>query len=737
MAQTTEHVVRIRADAKDLKKAGDEIGRTFTPRAIEPMRVKVRELERSLVTLTKTQEKYNQALRGADKGSAAYTKLRKEIKELEREARGTETAITRLNRSIQGADRDAERSARKAQASGLRAFGAGVLQGSGLAQYLPHGQGLGWRAAGAMAGRAVFGAGRAVSAPFLSPGIGGMAQMLSSIPVVGGMAAGALSAGQGYYQQAVALDQARLRNLYMASPNLGRFHSTATATDRLALQQAESGLMTAEAGQGPRAGVARAREQAAIEREARRRSTTGANVLRMDATLQRLQFGGRAIGALGAATGQRTGARLGESSGLADTRAWVERGLAEDRAEAAALLANATQRAKRGVREGSMGDELTLGVPFGLDAQAVQSAKGSYFGARGGYSRRPEVMGEFRAALAAQTMYGISPEMAGNFARHKREMDGKGPSDRGEGLAHVLAMAVEQGLEGSLAVEYLGTIVDFQKRAAQQGVKFDAAAFTRSSSLMQAMGVTGPQGTRVAAGIQTAAMNLGKTGVSSPMQMLMLRAMGYAPEQGAGGYAKQMLNISRGKFDGASMTKFIGSLTEGTGATGDVSTLHFMRAMQGLGVDVGADQAESIMAAFRGGKLNDNVLAEAGLIEKKARARGGRKGMVAGAAGLAGRGAGLAVAAAGLSAKQTGLGAEMAGTYRNLELAAMGSVTALKEFNGALESIAKAQVTFMRIAVETLQAMGAGSKAKSIVDSMLRGIGLQGDKPKPKPGQKK
>lgn len=734
MAQTTEHVVRIRADAKDLKKAGDEIGRTFTPRAIEPMRVKVRELERSLVTLTKTQEKYNQALRGADKGSAAYTKLRKEIKELEREARGTETAITRLNRSIQGADRDAERSARKAQASGLRAFGAGVLQGSGLAQYLPHGQGLGWRAAGAMAGRAVFGAGRAVSAPFLSPGIGGMAQMLSSIPVVGGMAAGALSAGQGYYQQAVALDQARLRNLYMAPPTIGKFHGTATAAEVQAAQDMNARVFQARIGRGP---------QAMMGMQLRRTMPP--------APANRIQAGGAAIlQTAGAAGGLSPMAMIGLESLMDRSRGRGASGLmqrltpqevSQETHEATikaetnyleAIYKDAAKRAKRGYREGTMGDEMTLGVAFGLDAQAVQSAKGSYFGARGGYSRRPEVMGEFRAALAAQTMYGISPEMAGNFARHKREMDGKGPSDRGEGLAHVLAMAVEQGLEGSLAVEYLGTIVDFQKRAAQQGVKFDAAAFTRSSSLMQAMGVTGPQGTRVAAGIQTAAMSLGKTGVSSPMQMLMLRAMGYSPEQGAEGYATQMLRLSRGKFDSGSMTKFIGALTEGTGATGNVSTLHFMRAMQGLGVDVGADQAESIMAAFRGGKLNDDVLAKAGLIEQKASARGGRKGMVAGAASLAGRGAGLAVAAAGLSAEQTGLGAGMAGTFHGLERATMGSVRALSEFNGALESIAKAQVTFMRIAVETLQSVGAGAKAKTIVDSFIGAIGLGG-----KPGHKK
>ena len=106
--------------------------------------------------------------------------------------------------------------------------------------------------------------------------------------------------------------------------------------------------------------------------------------------------------------------------------------------------------------------------------------------------------------------------------------------------------------------------------------------------------------------------------------------------------------------------------------------------------------------------------------------------MVAGAASLAGRGAGLAVAAAGLSAEQTGLGAGMAGTFHGLERATMGSVRALSEFNGALESIAKAQVTFMRIAVETLQSVGAGAKAKTIVDSFVGAIGLGG-----KPGHKK
>lgn len=734
MAQTTDHVVRIRADAAGLKRAGDEIEKAFKGKSVDELKRKVREAERALVALTDKQDKLNQALKKTDKGSDAYKKIVQELKEAERELRTTEAAVNRLNRALKGADDDAKRRQLTAQTSGFRAFGAGLLQGSGLMQYLPSGQGMGWRIAGGIAGmaaRSIAGAGRAVAAPFLTPGIGGLSQMLGSIPIVGGMAAGALSAGQGYYHQAVALDQARLRNLYMAPGSLGRFHSTATKDDYQRMQSASETLLHAEGGQGPRAQRAREREREALAREAKRRHATGAAVIEMDAQIQRLQFGGgRTVGAFGALTGQRTAARLGESSGLANTRAWIERGLAEDRAEAKRLLEDAQRRTKRGYREGTMGDEMSIGVPFGLDPQAVQAAKASYFGARGGYSRRPEVMGEFRAALAAQTLYGISPEMAGTFQRHTRESGSAVGSDRGEALAHVMAMAVAQGLEGSLAVEYLGTIVEFQKKAATQGVKFDAREFTRSSSIMQAMGITGPQGTRVTAGIQEAAVNMGRTGVSSPMQMLMLRAMGYDPSQGAAGYAKQMLRISRGQFDAASMQKFIGSLSAGTGDNGDVSTLHFMRAMGGMGVNVGADQAEKIMGAFRGGKLSDDVLAQAGLIEQKALARGGRAGQVEGGARLAGKGAGLAVTAAGMSAEQTGLGASMAGTFINLERATHGSVRALKEFNGALESIAKAQVAFMALAVESLQAVGAGAKAKGLVDKIL---GMVGFDPNAKP----
>lgn len=732
MAQTTEHVVRIRADAKELKRASSEIERTFTPRAVEPMRVKVRELEQQLDAARRATDRLRRTLQETDKGSAAYTKIKKELKEAGAEARAAEGAITRLNREIRASDRDAERRAQRAQASGLRAFGAGLLQGSGLAQYLPHGQGLGFRAAGALAGRAIFGTGRALSAPFLAPGIGGLSQMLSSIPIVGGMAAGALSAGQGYYQQAVALDQARLRNLYMAPPTLGRFHSTATAADRAAVADVNGRLFMAQAGRGP---------QALMGMQLRQGAARPAPITRLAPGSEQV------LGAMGAAGGLSPMAVIGLESFFSRSRGPRAAGMVQrltsrevsqeaheatiklETAQLEAIYQAAAKRAKRGYREGTMGDEMSLGVAFGLDPQAVQSAKGSYFGARGGFARRPEVMGEFRAALAAQTMYGISPEMAGNFARHKREFDGKGPSDRGEEMARVMATAFGQELEGSLAVEYLGAIVDLQKRSATQGVRFDATSFARASTIIQAMGVTGAQGTRVTSEIQSAAMSMGRTGVSTPMQMLMLRAMGYSPTQGAAGYAKQMLKLSRGKFDTKSMTNFLGALSEGTGADGDVSTLHFMRAMQGLGVNVGADQAESIMAAFRGGKLTDDVLARAGLIEQRAESRGGRAAMVSGAAQLAGKGAGLAVAAAGISAEQTGLGAGMAGTFHNLERATMGSVRALSEFNAALESIAKAQVTFMRIAVETLQSMGAGAKAKGIVDAMIGAVGLGGGKP--------
>ncbi len=54
---------------------------------------------------------------------------------------------------------------------------------------------------------------------------------------------------------------------------------------------------------------------------------------------------------------------------------------------------------------------------------------------------------------------------------------------------------------------------------------------------MKSVGLRGPQIGRVTAGVNSAAMDLSSRGVSSPVDMIMMRAAGYDPSQGIEGYA--------------------------------------------------------------------------------------------------------------------------------------------------------------------------------------------------------
>jgi hypothetical protein len=278
-----------------------------------------------------------------------------------------------------------------------------------------------------------------------------------------------------------------------------------------------------------------------------------------------------------------------------------------------------------------------VGVAFGIEpGQAQQMAQG-FFRARGGIFTRGGQR-EMVEMMAAQTRFGIAPEMAGQFAR--MGMAGGG-GQLNMNMATVLQTAVMQGLRGSQVSEYLQQLVTLGQQAEKTGVKINVREFAQATGVLRQVGFQGLQAQRVAGGMTQAAMGLSQRGVSSPVDMLMLRAAGYDPSQGAEGYA---------------------------------------RAMNKMGSPIGAGQASSIIEAYKSGKTpsTDDLVAT-----------DFRKQMIKDAKARAGGYAPTAVSAAGLQAFQIGIGKAAAAWVVPMEKAGADIASVANKFSSELKNMAK------------------------------------------------
>jgi hypothetical protein len=314
-----------------------------------------------------------------------------------------------------------------------------------------------------------------------------------------------------------------------------------------------------------------------------------------------------------------------------------------------------------------------FGATMGFSPGEMQQFFGGVMAARGGISSQKFKMGGLRQAMAASRLYGVSAQQAGSFFR--MGMPGGGGSN--VNLGQAIGTAVAQGLSGSQISEYLGTLVQQGKQMEQQGIKFDMRDLTGTSMMLSGAGFEKLQASRVAAGVQGSARGVAAKGAQSPMDLLMLRAAGYDPSQGAGGYARAI-----GKLEGGMspemLQRYVGLVKEGTAGGGfdpDFRKLLVKRALGRAGVSIGMDQAGKLLSGDVTMQTLQGMDAGAGDLEGRAIAATRRFG-------------GLKAAQAGIEAEQIGIGRDLAPVYIKLEKIGDRSVKTLSRFSGALESAA-------------------------------------------------
>jgi hypothetical protein len=656
--------IKIRGDTTGLKEIEAGSRKAFSPANMREYKREGKELSRDHANLNRRIIEVTRSMRGLEKGTQAFKDMRKELKGIQKDAGLVKTAMEAI-----------ERITSKPGRPGAGAFVAGVGQGAGLAQYIPTGPGQAGRMIGAGVGGMLRRGAGAAAAPFITPGIGGISQALSGIPLVGGALAGALEQAGGMYREAVGYDRAALGALPYAGapPSAARQRAARARQLREATERVETEFQ-------PQLAAARAKHLAALQ------AAAGAGGIELT---------GGAVARKAAGARERAPAfvrpfmaeteRERERRTTRDISSGALRRSAEELAKVGQrrdMALKAAQKSARGLSVTGL-PGLSEGVGFGMGPQQMIQSFSEMMQARGGtYDdvRRQS----FRSALAAKTMFGVSAGQAGQFLRMGTEGGG------GQGalnLATVLQSATEQGLKGSQVVEYLSRLVDLGNQAEQTGVKIDPRAFIKASATMRGLGTMKQQAGRVAGGLQRAAGGLAARGVSSPMDILMLRHAGWSPEQGPEGLALAYERLEEGGLDvGGLIGDIVSGAGGGVGGPG-LKALQIKRAMGKLQIPVSMKQARTWARGVEGGELKPEVLKDIQRMITAGERPGAEQRMIAGAKELVARDAPTARGAAGLEAERIGIGRGAAGYMVGMERNAIRTGKIMNNFGKNLNQL--------------------------------------------------
>ncbi len=509
--------------------------------------------------------------KGFEKMESQIMDVAKALKEL---GRGFEGIQRTMQRSMQGMTRDL---ARQQARGGLM---QGFLQGAapGVAQGLQRGPGMQRQMFGMAAGRAVRGA---AMAPF--GGVGGLAQAISTIPVVGGAGAGQIQTGMQLAGQAMQVQRARVGALPFMGGPLPGMRVGAAGRARATLAGMEASLRTVS--QEDLLAAGGARDPAFEERFAETAGMNPAEKIR--ARMMR-----------------DVGRRSEVIAGKRDDKLENEIRAQRDAAATETVMRRERQKARvepfqtiraAGVRFGAMGE-----------AEALQAA-GGMAQAGGGTIANLRRQGLLRTGFAAQTAFGVGPGVAGAFAQAGGQggLAGMAPGGGGRGaraMTQGIADAMKMGLEGSELRDYLQQMAAGINQWRTTGIPLAGASIASMGLALGQSGLGGIRASAVARGFAGAAQQLSKGGPQNATQLMMLQTMGGFQGGGAEAFEEAQVQLERGgtgdQMD-VLMRRFMSA--GGGGAQGRV----FARMQLGkMGVQFGAEEFRLLGKELKGEKLS-------------------------------------------------------------------------------------------------------------------------------------
>lgn len=590
MAEKKTTVV-LEAQAKGFEKAERQVQKTLD--AMDPS-----EVMRKFDALSGKLDAAAKAFKTVG-DSADFGKMTESIREMTR-------AVGAL---AEAKKKDREESEREAK---RHSFMTGLVQGAGVADYIPPNLKMARYAAGQAAGRTVrggVGAGWGFTGGAAFQGAAGAAQGLAGIPVVGGMLAGQFSNLMGAAQEAMAYQETKYQ--------MEKFRGFGAQYGR-----------TVGVTETPEQVQARVSSELARLGEARRRP--GAREAQGGVEAKYAQVKDIAL-------------RAGMSENVADNLAME----IADRTKGAAARSQFPEAVlpagfdKPRTTYKTVGGEANpfellgrVGTQYGMDPnQAAQFAGQLLETAGGSFRQLNEQNTTF--AMGLQGRFGIGPEATGMFMRGARK-GGTTGEDAEQTLMAAVRGGLTLGLEGSDLTSYMQDMASRIAQWDQTGMPVDVESATKFSAAVAGTGLGGVRGAAVAGGLLGVGRQIGTGGAQNAAQFLIARKLfGY---QGGGpdAYFDMMTRAGKGEVVEGGMESLLSQFTKGRSAK--ANALNLQQFLGQVGVTIGTEEALRMVSGDQDtiqklqGSLARNAQAAMGYTATDVRAEGAAPGAMQGAA---------------------------------------------------------------------------------------------------------
>jgi len=591
--------VVIEAQAKGFEQAKRAVKGTFDPakRGAKDTEREMKGLDKTVETLTKHLDVLNKAFKGGGtEGKRALAELRRELKALDQDMRRMTSGGGRGGGGVRGG------------------FGSGLMSGMGMGDIFPQ-QGFGSNVAGRVAGRGAR-RGARMAGGFAAAGfsgMGGMATALQGIPVVGGFMAGQL-------QNVMATSGAGIQSIQQRQALMPSMNAAEMAMD---LERARSGAREANPlARMDKRGIRAAGDLAAW-------MDVGGAANSASARLQSTVVGAGGGQDLGDAwgAGDRIQAKLAARAARSQIQNTPGLAEAEDRAREAALEGvrkqgsqDEARRQRRAVRRSEGRRNSAVGAAERKVRDALfnplldiasggggQSGMGvgpaELYSFAGGLANTSGVglktlsgagagRSFFRQALGAQQNLGLDQGISGAFAKGSRQgVLGGGLGGAEASFTKAIGDAMRLGLNGSELTHFMQMSAQSLSNFEQTGMPLDPAAIGGVGLTLARAGLGGVRGGNVGQALLGAGQQLGASGPSSAVQLLMFQKMyGFKSGSGIKGFAGAQRRAEGGKISEGGFQSFIQALLKGSGSD-DEGQLRLKDAFNSLGVNISSVEA--------------------------------------------------------------------------------------------------------------------------------------------------
>lgn len=611
----------------------------------------------------------------------------RQFRGLERHVKNMNQQFAQFSRSLAGMEKAATAMEKMAEAAekirspggagggaGAGAPGAPGVLGPGVQGFLQGVGGPGFsflqreggarQFAGQMAGRTLGGVGRAgIGATF--SGVGGLAQGLAGIPVVGGFMAGQM---QTMAAAANEFTQFQRQQVGLA-PFIGagalsqrRMAAEAAAAAGARIRDARFRRFTAEeAVRKLRPGGAEAETAAGLELAGRTGATAVSGVGDLGTEV------GRAMVREGVTVLSPKQQKLVADQVVAENR---RRSQAMEKQAVAAENAART-RVMRGAAPTGLGTLRRVGAGLGFTSQEALQFGGQFMGAAGGtLGERSEA--DVRAAFAAQRAFGVQAGVSGAVLRGERRGGIVGVREMGGGafIADVLEQAMKAGMDKSEAASFLGEIAQGQQRFLQTGIPINPRTITELTKGFRMAGLEQGRALRLGGALTGRAQQISAQGPQTAADFLMLQQVGGFTGGGLEDLERAELALEQADFTGEEFQGFIRQILEGAGG-GAAGRRALRNVFAGMGAQIGVQEAQALAFQATGeGPVDEEALKRAreGLRLGAAQAPMGLTGLEQQARDVVGALGSSLRAQVTMEEKRLEIGGKMVTTMKDLEI---------------------------------------------------------------------